>query len=368
MLKIVIIITSLQRCGPTNVIFNMLEAYKSKEDQTVEFAIITLVKEKTDSRIDEFKKIGIKVKSLGYNNWQTAFFNMKEAQNAILQERPNICHSTGFVPDLILSRLRSKSIKRVTSVYNYPYEDFPMEFGKVNGNIMAFIQVRAIRNFDSVITCSHFIASKLSKCDLPLKVIYTGVPDSFFIPLSEKERNEVKAKLGVPLQKVVAIFIARFIPRKNAKFLVEAVKRAKNDRLFLLMMGDGEELDECKNILNDENKIMYLGSCPGTRDYLQVSDYYISPSHSEGFPTSVLEALSIGVQPILSDIAPHREMIENISPDMLFPLDNTDSLVQLLENLGKNNNSNSLRNYLLNNYSAIIMANNHISHYIQLYN
>lgn len=366
MIKVVILLPSLPRTGPTNVIFNMLEAYKKNEEQPVKFLILTLKRELDNSRIEEFKNLGINVRSLYYDNWWKAFLNRKVVQNEIVKELPDLCHSSGFIPDLILSELHDDRIKRVSSIFNYPYEDFPMEYGWLAGRIMAYLQINAVRKFDSVITCSNFIANKLSKSRLPLNVIYTGVPDDFFIPLGNDEITTKKKELRMPFDKIILLYIARFIPRKNARFLVEAFKKANNKKLFLLMMGDGEELEPCKQILDDENSIRYLGTCPGTLDYLQVSEYYISASLSEGFPTSVLEALSVGAQPILSDIDPHREMIEGICPDRLFPLENNAVLVEILKNLGNNTKQSELRFYLQNHYSASIMAKKHVELYMRI--
>lgn len=365
-MRVIFLITSLHRCGPTNVVFNMLEAYKKSIDGPVEFIMASLIKELEDSRISEFTQLGIRVISLNYNNWRRALLNNKKIRDILIKEKPDVCHSTGFVPDLILGKLKNSSIKRVSSVFNYPYEDFPMEFGRVVGNIMAYLQIRTVRTFDSVITCSHFIADKLAKCNLPLDVIYTGVPDDFFRPLPEDAIKARKEELTIPHNKIILIFIARFIPRKNAKFLVEAIKQTNREDLFFLMMGDGEELEPCKQIFNNPSMIKYLGTCLGTLDYLQVSDYYISPSLSEGFPTSVLEALSVGVQPILSDIIPHREMISEICPENLFPIEDTKPLVALLKNLGNNKRRQELREFLQNNYSAYIMAKKHVDLYKSL--
>ena len=63
----------------------------------------------------------------------------------------------------------------------------------------------------------------------------------------------------------------------------------------------------------EDSNIKLIGAQPGTLEYLQISDFYISASYSEGFPTAVLEAMSVGVLPVLSDINPHIEMVSNLS-------------------------------------------------------
>ena len=46
-------------------------------------------------------------------------------------------------------------------------------------------------------------------------------------------------------------------------------------------------------------------------EILSHSHFMLSLSKHEGMPNAVLDALSLGVLPILSDIAPHRELMSN---------------------------------------------------------
>lgn len=41
------------------------------------------------------------------------------------------------------------------------------------------------------------------------------------------------------------------------------------------------------------------------------SDVYLSTSHGEGLPVAAMEAMACGLPVILSDIAPHREFLNN---------------------------------------------------------
>ena len=71
-----------------------------------------------------------------------------------------------------------------------------MLFGKVKGNLMAIVHLHIYRKFDKIIVCSNFIADKIKASQLPISVIYTGVPSDYFVPLSDVERLNKRAELN----------------------------------------------------------------------------------------------------------------------------------------------------------------------------
>lgn len=131
------------------------------------------------------------------------------------------------------------------------------------------------------------------------------------------------------------------------------------------MMGDGELMQACKSVCNGE-QITYLGNCSDTRPYLSISDYYISPSLSEGFPTAVLEALSMGLGCILSDIPPHIEMLNNFENAIFFQKQNITDLKEKLESafgVYQENLKKEARIYFIQNLSAKKMCERHFMIY-----
>ncbi len=364
--QVVYLITSLRRGGPTNVLFNMLEAYSLDDGikDKVNITILTLINELEDSRKIDFEKIGIKVETMGFPSRLYALWHKKTIKERLCQMNTDICHSIGLITDVILYKIQSKGIIKVSSIYSNTFQDNMMQFGTIKGYMLARTQMYCTKHFQSVVTCSNFIADSLKKYNLPLSIIYTGVNSNYFVPITDAAlKNEKKKILGIPQNKIILIYIARMIPRKNPAFLIQAFKEQKNKNLFLLMMGNGEEMEKCKKILNDTKKVLYLGEKPGTLDYLQVSDYYISTSLSEGFPTAVLEALSTELVPILSDILPHTEMVNDLSCSHIFSMSNTVDLINTLNNLDTNNYGKECRDYLINNFSSQVMLSKHIQLY-----
>jgi glycosyltransferase involved in cell wall biosynthesis len=100
------------------------------------------------------------------------------------------------------------------------------------------------------------------------------------------------------------LFMARLHYKKGIVPLVKAWKAVMSDRSdkMLVIAGPDEgELDRIRPLVGDNAK--YIGPVYGEEktEWLKKSHYYFLPSYSEGFPTSVLEAMSYGLIPLISE-------------------------------------------------------------------
>ncbi len=365
MLNVTLFCSSLVRLGPTNVIYNMLEAYY-KMQRDVRFTVVTISNEPKDSRKEEFEELGVKVVCCHLAPGYSGFFHKLQIKDAILSTHPNLVHSYGFRADCILHYLNIGKIKKISSIWNNPYEDYPMLFGKLKGWIMARLHLKLLKKFDVVTVCSNFIKNRIAKSNLNPITIYTGVPSDYFIPLPSEERAKCRAAAGIKKEDRMFLFIGNLIPRKNPLYLISVFKHLPPN-YHLMIMGDGPLMKQCKEAIGECPNITLLGAQPGTLKHLQLADFYISSSFSEGFPTAVLEAMSIGVMPILSDIAPHVEMIRNLYKEATFSNDDENSVLECIYNISSNTiPASEVRKYLQTNYSAEIMQKRYIDLYYQV--
>ena len=66
----------------------------------------------------------------------------------------------------------------------------------------------------------------------------------------------------------------------------------------------------CQQLARNKKNIVLPGLVHNVNDYLRAADQFVSASHAEGMPNAVLEALAASLPVILSDIPPHREILE----------------------------------------------------------
>ena len=365
-MKVVILCSSLLPCGPENVLFNMVEAgIKSNID--IEF-VIAYLSDTEDSLVENFHSLDVKTIGFHLKRFQV-LFNLNKIRKVIKEENPDIIHACGYRPEIVLSLMNLPYIPKVTSVFNFPYEDYTMKYGKLIGLAMTYTSNFVYKKkFDMAIPCSQFIVNKykerLGRIPFNYKVIHTGVPESFYVALTPENKTKKKKELGIPLDKKIFLFCALLINRKNPETVIQAFNELSDD-LLLLVMGDGPLKGKCIDICNNPEKVRYLGMQPNTLEYMQVSDYLVSSSYSEGFPTAVLEAMSVGLTPILSAIGPHMEMLEGVDNPLIFNPNDKDKLKDIVRNV-TNKESKDYRKYFVDYFSSRVMFNGHYQLYREI--
>jgi glycosyltransferase involved in cell wall biosynthesis len=99
--------------------------------------------------------------------------------------------------------------------------------------------------------------------------------------------------------------------------------------------GDATVLDEKIRRHKLETHVRYVGSVKGERkrELLEAADAYVQPSHHEGLPISLLEALAYGLPVVATRVGAIPEVIENQRHGLLLPPRHPELLAQAMHDL-----------------------------------
>ena len=121
--------------------------------------------------------------------------------------------------------------------------------------------------------------------------------------------DAIRAQAGggapIPIDGPYAVTMGRLVPNKNFAMLIEAFARA-GIAGKLLILGDGPERDALTRkveALGLAGRVVMPGFSDNPFPTLARADFYVSPSNAEGFPNSLLEAMSVGL-PVVSTNCP----------------------------------------------------------------
>jgi glycosyltransferase involved in cell wall biosynthesis len=153
--------------------------------------------------------------------------------------------------------------------------------------------------------------------------------------------NPVKVPLHVPRRtqskRVKFVFLGRIGQRKGAFDLIQAVAQlplAQQQRLELWLAGDGDlahataliekfQLEHCIQLLGWIN--------PETRDrLLSEADVFLLPSHNEGLPVAMLEAMAWGLPVIVSPVGGIPELVQQGQQGFLVEAGNVAAITQAM--------------------------------------
>ena len=148
----------------------------------------------------------------------------------------------------------------------------------------------------------------------------------------------LKKELNLNQTDKIITFIGRLVAEKGIIELIEAfslLKKQRND-VKLLMIGETLQSDrdkKAKDIIkqiiqtnNLENDILFTGFRTDIANLLSITDVFVLPSHREGMPVSSLEAMSMGVPVVGTNIRGLREEIIEDKTGFIVPLQNPEKL------------------------------------------
>lgn len=154
-----------------------------------------------------------------------------------------------------------------------------------------------------------------------------------------KISKDEKARKLSKNRRIRLIHVATYLNgyAKGHKETIEAFISLLKDKIDveLTLIGNGSLLPDVLNIINFHNcsnRINYTGKIPfnSVIEELRKADIFVFPSYNEGLPRVVIEAMSVGLPIVASDIPAHRELL---SPCYLVPVRNSHEIYVKIKQL-----------------------------------
>jgi glycosyltransferase involved in cell wall biosynthesis len=362
--KILYIISNLTRCGPVNILYGII---RHIDKEKFEINILTLSKETEKSMLGDFSKLDVKIYNIDLSRIGMQLYGKTKLKKIVKHINPDIIHTHGIRADVYSSKYITSNI--FTTIHNYPHKDYVMAYGNVLGKWMVKKQVQVINKITNPIACSESISIEMEKLfDCKMDYIKNGINIQKFKKVSNSQKKYVKDKLGIDFNKKIIISVGRLTDVKNPIKIIKSFIESKiSGEYMLIMLGDGKLREECQKYSNEN--VLILGEVSNVNDYLNISDIFISASKSEGLPNAVLEAMAAQVMVILSDISPHKEIIEEETKSgILFNLEKNE-LVNILNNINKldlESRGKKCREIVEKNFSDEVMSNKYQQKYMKV--
>ncbi len=173
-------------------------------------------------------------------------------------------------------------------------------------------------------------------------VVYNGVDTALF-QKDEEAAIAVRRNLDIDARTKVIGCVAQLRPEKAHRNLIIALNHIVNSgrkRVVLLIVGDGPEEKKLRNLVAHyelSDHVRFVGKVDDVRPYLSVFDLFALTSTSvEVFSNAVLEAMSMGIPVVSSDVGGVSEMITHGKEGFIYSRNDLDALISHLQLLIEN--------------------------------
>lgn len=178
------------------------------------------------------------------------------------------------------------------------------------------------------------------KSTVLLKGSISGVDVNKF-SFNEEIRLELKDKYKIKNDDIVFMFIGRLNTDKGIFDLVRAfdklLKEYENVKLFLIGPDEENIENQICEFLKSKN-VIRIDYVSNPQEILNIADVLVLPSYREGFGTIVIEAASMGIPCIASDIYGLNDAIVNNKTGLLHKVKDMDDMIEKYEYLIENKN------------------------------
>ena len=131
-------------------------------------------------------------------------------------------------------------------------------------------------------------------------------------------RLEIRRKLSLDDSVKVVSYAGRLVWEKGIKELIEAASTLQTSlpgvRIVYLIIGIGPDAKDMQDMIERAgltDKFMFTGYRFDIIKYLSASDIFVLPSYREGLPTTLLQAMALGLSCIATNIRGSRELIDD---------------------------------------------------------
>jgi glycosyltransferase involved in cell wall biosynthesis len=161
------------------------------------------------------------------------------------------------------------------------------------------------------------------------------------------EKSSVRAELGIPDAHQVICTVGRLVREKGFVELVDAfarvVKTLPDTHLLFVGGALDTDPDDASRAIKERmseygigDRVHLLSVRDDVERVLCASDVFVLPSHREGMPVSVLEAMAMGLPVVATDIRGSREAVVEGETGRLVPVADVarlaEAITELLEN------------------------------------
>ncbi|MEX2215032.1 MAG: glycosyltransferase [Phycisphaeraceae bacterium] len=222
----------------------------------------------------------------------------------------SVWHAHDYKSNLFgLMLRRFWKMKLVTTVHGWTNDTF-------RTRMYYHVDKWCLPRYDEVIAVSPPLMQQCIDIGVPkdrLTYIHNAIePDDY---QRQHTIREARHEMGIWPDAIVMGVVSRLSVEKGVDRAIDtlAALSPTYPKLELHIVGDGPEYDRVKKqaaTLGVSERVKFWGWQSDSRRYFETFDFLLLPSHTEGFPNVVLEAMAMGVPVAATDVGGVSELLK----------------------------------------------------------
>ncbi len=275
---------------------------------------------------------------------------------ALINERFRF--DTGVVEDLkkVVERVKpsiiqthnvkSHFVMRLSGLWRkIPWIAFHHGYTTTDWKMRAYNQLDrwSLRKAHRVVTMNKIFANQLARAGANaegMRILHNAIDVEGMLKVSDEEAATLKNKLCIAEEERVIIAIGRLSLEKGQVDLIRAfaklIHRLPSLRAKLVIIGEGperESLEQEINSLQIKEQVRFAGQVSNVKPFYAIADLMVLPSHSEGSPNVLLEAMAAQVPVVATSVGGVPEIATHKESALLVKARDVEGLAQAISQL-----------------------------------
>jgi len=242
----------------------------------------------------------------------------------------------GFMVQANLGRHLSDAMRSFFRIFKELHPDV-VHLHNPTPTVYAALAAR-VAGVPSIVSTRHILVGPPRRVAVELKFACAATCCDWIAGICDATTNNMKSLHSIPAHKIVRVYngtvqleraaknqwptktgftlvnIGRLAPVKNHRLLLNAFRAALSSMpdLRLWLVGDGSEREMLQSLASElgiSPEVTFWGEQLDVAPFFSAADAFIMSSKSEGLPMSLLEAFSLGLPAIVTDVGGMAEVV-----------------------------------------------------------
>ncbi|MBD8490445.1 glycosyltransferase family 4 protein [Echinicola sp. CAU 1574] len=300
-MKVLYLIDTLQTGGAEKSLLSITRGFK---EVTPVFWVIF----KGNHRLlNEFLEAGIIVKTWGFSTSSSCRMIAEKLNEQIAELKPDIVHASLFRSEMISRKLQGEFLL-VNSLVNNSYHW--RRYRKLSVKSFLSLLLVHFRDYFTSRRVDYWFSNSGYLGEVHQKTL--GIPNDKITTIPRgRSSEEFILRKQKHQDSAIFITVGRLIPRKGHSELLRAFRSisTKYPTSQLWIVGEGPDLNKLTALakkLQISDSVTFWGNSNQVSKLLSEANFFVFPSHYEGFPGALIEAMFSKI-PIIASAIPENK-------------------------------------------------------------